>query len=69
VILTAAFFLFATLFLVLLPAPLAQEMGKKQTTHAPTPQKATGNQPADKLLVVSAALDFVIWTNGFLLVQ
>jgi hypothetical protein len=45
-ILTAAFLLFAlfgALFLVLLPAPLAEEMGKEQTTQAPTAQKAAGN--------------------------
>jgi hypothetical protein len=46
VILTAAFLrfaLFAALFLVLLPAPLAEEMGKEQTTQAPAAQHATGN--------------------------
>jgi hypothetical protein len=31
-------------------------MGKKQTTQAPTAEHATGNQLADDLLLVSAAL-------------
>ena len=40
--------------LVLLLLPLAEESGKKQTTQAPTAQKATGNQNARKPVILTA---------------
>ena len=67
-ILTAAtFLLFAAFVLILFLAPLAEEMGKKQTTQAPTAQHATGNQLTDDLFLVSAA--FPSATNSFLLAK
>jgi hypothetical protein len=56
---TSAEFLFLAAFvLILCLAPLAEQTGEKQTTQAPTAQKAASNQLADDLLLVSAALPF-----------
>src|SRR6516164_4632871 len=54
VVLTAAFFLFATLILFLVVS-LAEETGEKQTTQTPTTQQATDNQHARQLVVLTAA--------------
>src|SRR6516225_3819191 len=68
VIRTAAFLLFAALVLFFL-ASLAEEMGKKQTTQASTAQQATDSQLTDKLLLVSTALRFVIFTKVYLFIE
>jgi large-conductance mechanosensitive channel len=68
VIRTAAFLLFAALVLFFLVS-LAEEMGKKQTTQASTAQQAADSQLTDKLLLVSAALRFVIWTKVYVFVE
>jgi hypothetical protein len=44
-------------------------MGKKQTTQASTAQQAADSQLTDKLLLVSAALRFVIWTKVYVFVE
>ena len=54
VVLTAAFFLFATLVLFLVVS-LAEETGEKQMTHTTTAQQATGNQHARQLVIRTAA--------------
>ena len=41
--------------LVLLLLPLAEESGKEQTTHAPTAQKAAGNQNAREPVILTSA--------------
>ena len=54
---TAAYLLFAALALVLILflVPLAEDMGKKQTTQAPTAQHATGNQNAREPVILTTA--------------
>jgi hypothetical protein len=52
VILSAPFLLFATFVLFL--APLAEEMGKEQTTQALTAQQATSNQNTREPVILSA---------------
>ena len=53
----------------LLLLPLAEEPGEEQMTHAPTAQKATGNQLTDDLFLVSAAFPSATRTNSFLLAK
>src|SRR6516225_8916135 len=69
VIRTAAFLLLLAALVLFHVLSLAEETGKKQTTHASTAQQATDSQLTDKLLLVSAALCFVIWTKVYIFVE
>jgi hypothetical protein len=56
IVTTADFLVFATLVLIFDVVPLTQEMGKEETTQAPTPQHAASNQLTDNLLLVASVL-------------